>query len=313
MMVNNQGDIDNHIDKLIRHAENEAEKILARRLKYIKQSFAEMLEKYATSDDPHITWTEFNKYDRFKKELKRIEELLQGDYSEIINLIVFSQTNIYLSNYMRHLYLFEQSSQIQMSFTVPTVEQIKDALAQPIEHIKLSPTFQRHRRQTIQRLQGHIAEGIMAGNSYNQIANAINKDLGMSIRQARMVARTETARSQSMSGEAAASTAKDNGARIVGYWDSTLDNRTRPSHRRADGKKEDENGNFKLGASVGPAPRLLVGVDSASQNINCRCKKLYRVNDKMPEARRQRNADGSTSLIPYKTYDQWAEEKGVDI
>ena len=55
MMVNNQGDIDNHIDKLIRHAENEAEKILARRLKYIKQSFAEMLEKYATSDDPHIT------------------------------------------------------------------------------------------------------------------------------------------------------------------------------------------------------------------------------------------------------------------
>jgi hypothetical protein len=31
---------------------------------------------------------------------------------------------------------------------------------------------------------------------------------------------------------------------------------------------------FKVGQSKGTAPRLLVGVDSASQNINCRCRRL---------------------------------------
>lgn len=310
-MVNNQNDIDKHVDKLIAQAEHEAEKILARRLKYIKQSFAEMLSKY-DKGGPHITWTEFNKYNRFKKELERIEELLQGDYSEIINLIVFSQTKIYLDNYMRHMYLFEYASDIQMQFTVPSTGQIKKALAQPIELIKLAPTFERHRKQVIQRLQGHIAEGVMAGNSYNQIAHAINKDVGLSIRQAKMVARTETGRAQSASQVAAEEKAKENGARLTGYWDSTLDTRTRTSHRRMDGKKVDENGQFRIGASVGPAPRLLVGVDSASQNINCRCKKLFEVNGQRASVRRARGGDGKTYTLEYMTYEEWAKSKGVD-
>ena len=299
----NQEQLDKHIDNLIKQTENEAEKILARRLKYIKQAMAEMLDKYQ-EDDPHVTWTEFNKYDRFKKELQRIEELLQGDYSEIINLILLSQTTIYLNNYMRSLYMYEYTSGIQMTFTVPSARQIANALAQPIDLIKLAPTFNRHRKQVIEKLRGHIAQGVLAGNSYNQIANAINKDVGLSMRQARMVARTETGRSQSVSSEDAAQTAKDNGARLVGYWDSTLDTRTRPSHRRLDGKQEDESGNFRIGASYGPAPRLLVGVDSASQNINCRCKKLYKVNGQMPEVRRTK--DG---LIKYQTYEEWLASK----
>ena len=301
-MTMNQEQLDKHIDKLIKQTENEAEKILARRLKYIKQAMAEMLDKYQ-ADDPHVTWTEFNKYDRFKKELKRIEELLQGDYSDIINLILLSQTTIYLNNYMRSLYMYEYTSGIQMTFTVPSARQIANALAQPIDLIKLAPTFARHRKQVIEKLRGHIAQGVLAGNSYNQIANAINKDVGLSMRQARMVARTETGRSQSVSSEDAAQTAKDNGARLVGYWDSTLDTRTRPSHRRLDGKQEDEAGNFKIGASYGPAPRLLVGVDSAIQNINCRCKKLYKVNNQMPEVRRTK--DG---LIKYMNYDEWVSQ-----
>lgn len=302
-MTMNQEQLDKHIDKLIKQTENEADKILARRLKYIKQAMAEMLDKYQ-SNDPHVTWTEFNKYDRFKKELQRIEELLQGDYSEIINLILLSQTTIYLNNYMRSLYMYEYTSGIQMTFTVPSARQIAKALAQPIDLIKLAPTFNRHRKQVIEKLRGHIAQGVLAGNSYNQIANAINKDVGLSMRQARMVARTETARAQSVSSEDAAQTAKDNGARLVGYWDSTLDTRTRPSHRRLDGKEEDTSGNFRIGASYGPAPRLLVGVDSASQNINCRCKKLYKVNNQMPEVRRTK--DG---LIKYQTYEEWLASK----
>lgn len=301
-MTMNQEQLDKHIDNLIKQTENEAEKILARRLKYIKRAMAEMLDKYQ-SDDPHVTWTEFNKYDRFKKELQRIEELLQGDYSKIINLILLSQTTIYLNNYMRSLYMYEYTSGIQMTFTVPTARQIANALAQPIDLIKLAPTFARHRKQVIEKLRGHIAQGVLAGNSYNQIANAINKDVGLSMRQARMVARTETGRAQSVSSEDAAQTAKDNGARLVGYWDSTLDTRTRPSHRRLDGKQEDGAGNFKIGASYGPAPRLLIGVDSASQNINCRCKKLYSVNGQMPEVRRTK--DG---LIKYQTYEKWVSQ-----
>ena len=44
-MTMNQEQLDKHVDKLIKQTENEAEKILARRLKYIKQAMAEMLDR----------------------------------------------------------------------------------------------------------------------------------------------------------------------------------------------------------------------------------------------------------------------------
>lgn len=298
--------IDEHIDKLIKQTEHEAEKILAKRLKEIKHTFADMMDRYG-NDEPHVTWTEFNKYNRLKKELVRIEELLQGDYSDIINLIILSQSTIYLNSYMRHMYMYEYTSGIQMNFTVPSARVIKEALAQPIEFIKLAPTFNKHRRQVIEKLQGHIASGILAGNSYNQIANQISADIGLSIRQARMVARTEGGRAFSMSSEDSADKAKSFGARLEGYWDSTLDMRTRLSHRKMDGQTVNAEGMFRVGMSVGPAPRLLVGVDSAKQNIQCRCKKLYKVNGQTPEVRRTK--DG---LILYKTYDEWLKSKGVE-
>src|SRR5699024_11594904 len=84
---------------------------------------------------------------------------------------------------------------------------------------------------------------------------------------------------------------------------------TRLSHQKMDGKAENENGMFKVGLSTGPSPGNLVGVDSAAQNINCRCKKLYSVNGQMPEVRRARNEDGSTSLIPWQSYEDWERDK----
>ena len=49
-----QEQIDKKIDSLIAQAERETEKILARRLKYIKQTMAEMLAKYQTDDPRHM-------------------------------------------------------------------------------------------------------------------------------------------------------------------------------------------------------------------------------------------------------------------
>lgn len=294
-----QEQIEKLIDKLIYQSINESTKVLANRLKEILKLLADMFAEYQ-NDDAHITWTQFNQNDRLNKELEILSELLTDDYKEIIEIIQKSQEKIYVDNYLMHMYLFEQVTDTQMIFNVPNIEQIKRALAQPIKHIKLSPTFEKHRKKTIERITGHIANGILAGNNYNDIAHEIKKDMGMSINQAKRVARTETARAQSESGEQSYQDAISNGATIQKYWDSTLDLRTRASHRRLDGKFADNNGNFKVGKSIGKAPRLLIGVDSASQNINCRCKVLYAVDGEKAEIKRS-----GDKLIPYVTYEEW--------
>ena len=292
------------IESLINATSDEAAKIILAQLSVILKILDKLFNKYQ-SDDPHITWTEFNKYNRLQKELDVIDKLLEGAYSEVIEMIRSSKENIEIENYYRHMHMFDMSSDIDLSNVDILYRQAKKSLENPIEYIRLESTFEKHRKRTIKRLTGHIANGVIQGKGYNDIANDITHSMGMSARQAKMVARTETGRAQSESQEVAIQQAEKYGARIKGYWDATLDLRTRASHAHMDGKEVNDKGMFVVGQSVGPAPRLLVGSDSASQNINCRCKKLLTVNGHKPKKRSARDINGKSIQVDYQTYDEW--------
>lgn len=303
--ITNQNDIDNYIDKLINQADKEIETLFAKRLKEIKQIIANMYEKY-DRDEPQVTWTEFNKYNRLNKELNRIGQMLSQDYKEVAKAIKQSQQNIYIEKYMMSLFLYEVASQTSMNFDVPTTQTIQTAIEQPIEFIKLVPTLQKHRDDTLKRIRMHIAQGIMSGEGYSKIAKALRDDLGMAKAQSVRVARTETGRALSQAGLDSAMVAKDNGINMKKRWYATKDTRTRDTHRHLDGTSVDIENNFHSSGCVGPAPKLFVGVASAKENINCRCKLLYYIDeDELPTTMRTKE-DG---VIPFTTYRDWEKEK----
>ena len=228
--ITNQNDIDNYIDKLVNQAEKEIEILFAKRLKEIKQIIANMYEKY-DRDEPQVTWTEFNKYNRLNKELNRIGQMLSQDYREVAKAIKQSQQNVYIEKYMMSLFLYEVASQTSMNFDIPTPQTIQTAIEQPIEFIKLVPTLQKHRDDTLKRIRTHITQGIMSGEGYSKIAKALRNDLGMSKAQSVRVARTETGRALSQAGLDSAMVAKDNGLDMKKRWYATKDTRTRDTHR----------------------------------------------------------------------------------
>lgn len=302
--ITNQNDIDNYIDKLVNQAEKEIEILFAKRLKEIKQIIANMYEKY-DRDEPQVTWTEFNKYNRLNKELNRIGQMLSQDYREVAKAIKQSQQNVYIEKYMMSLFLYEVASQTSMNFDIPTSQTIQTAIEQPVEFIKLVPTLQKHRDDTLKRIRMHITQGIMSGEGYSKIAKALRDDLGMSKAQSVRVARTETGRALSQAGLDSAMVAKENGLDMKKRWYATKDTRTRDTHRHLDGTSVDIEDNFHSSGCVGPAPKLFVGVASAKENINCRCKLLYYIDeDELPTTMRTKE-DG---VIPFTTYREW--EKG---
>ena len=303
--ITNQNDIDNYIDKLVNQAEKEIETLFAKRLKEIKQIIANMYEKY-DRDEPQVTWTEFNKYNRLNKELNRIGRMLSQDYREVAKAIKQSQQNVYMEKYMMSLFLYEVASQTSMNFDIPNTQTIQTAIEQPIEFIKLVPTLQKHRDDTLKRIRIHITQGIMSGEGYSKIAKALRDDLGMSKAQSVRVARTETGRALSQAGLDSATVAKDNGLDMKKRWYATKDTRTRDTHRHLDGTSVDIEDNFHSSGCVGPAPKLFVGVASAKENINCRCKLLYYIDeDELPTVMRTKE-DG---VIPFTTYRDWEKEK----
>lgn len=303
--ITNQNDIDNYIDRLVNQANKEIETLFAKRLKEIKQIIANMYEKY-DRDEPQVTWTEFNKYNRLNKELNRIGQMLSQDYREVAKAIKQSQQNIYIEKYMMSLFLYEVASQTSMNFDIPTTQTIQTAIEQPIEFIKLVPTLQKHRDDTLKRIRMRITQGIMSGEGYSKIAKALRDDLGMAKAQSVRVARTETGRALSQAGLDSAMVAKDNGINMKKRWYATKDTRTRDTHRHLDGTSVDIEDNFHSSGCVGPAPKLFVGVASAKENINCRCKLLYYINeDELPTTMRTKE-DG---VIPFTTYREWEKEK----
>ncbi|MDO6366634.1 phage head morphogenesis protein [Staphylococcus epidermidis] len=303
--ITNQNDIDNYIDKLVNQAEKEIEILFAKRLKEIKQIIANMYEKY-DRDEPQVTWTEFNKYNRLNKELNRIGQMLSQDYREVAKAIKQSQQNVYMKKYMMSLFLYEIASQTSMNFDIPTAQTIQTAIEQPIEFIKLAPTLQKHRDDTLKRIRTHITQGIMSGEGYSKIAKALRDDLGMSKAQSVRVARTETGRALSQAGLDSATVAKDNGLDMKKRWYATKDTRTRDTHRHLDGQTVGIDENFHSSGCVGPAPKLFVGVASAKENINCRCKLLYYIDeDELPTTMRTKE-DG---VIPFTNYREWEKNK----
>lgn len=307
--ITNQDDVDKIVEQLIAKSERELERLFAERLKVIKRELSAMFERFE-SDEPNVTWTEFNKYDRLNKQLARIAEMMTDDYREVAKAIKKMRQNAYIEQYMMSLFLYEMATQTPMRFEVPNASVINKAIEQPIELIKLIPTLEKHRSEVLKRLRVHITQGILSGEGYAKVAKAISDDVGVSKAQALRVARTETGRALSQASLDSAQVAQDNGFKMMKRWFATKDSRTRDTHRHLDGKSISLNESFKSSGCVGLAPKLFVGINSAKENINCRCKLLHYIDETdLPGVMRVKNDDGRTEVVPTMTYSEWYKSK----
>lgn len=126
-------------------------------------------------------------------------------------------------------------------------------------------------------VRAELSRGIANGSSWNEmaahIANGMKSPYNKAYNRAVTIARTEGHRIQQESGIDACKEAKKKGADVVKQWDATLDGRTRPEHREADGQIRELDDDFDVGGQKLKAP----GVGGSAWNVcNCRCCMLQR-------------------------------------
>jgi SPP1 gp7 family putative phage head morphogenesis protein len=125
-------------------------------------------------------------------------------------------------------------------------------------------------RIIVNRLQNELAQAIILGEGIRQITRRIQDVAGMSYRQARTIARTETLRSLTQGQYLAATQAVDEfGLKLEKTWHTAIDERTRPNHEKVDGKTVDFSEPFRVGDDLMMYP--LDPSASAGNIINCRC------------------------------------------
>lgn len=126
-------------------------------------------------------------------------------------------------------------------------------------------------------IRAELSRGIANGSTWNEmaakIAKGMNSPFDRAYNNAIRIARTEGHRIQNEAALDGQRGAKSKGADIVKQWDSTLDGRTRPEHREADGQIREIDEPFEVGGEKMQAS----GVGGSARNVcNCRCCLLQR-------------------------------------
>ena len=119
-----------------------------------------------------------------------------------------------------------------------------------------------------------ISRGIAQGLSYQEIARNLKNVTNVDYNKTLRIAKTEGHRIQQEATYNVQQRAIEKGADVVKQWDSTLDGRTRPTHRMLDGQIVGVNDYFE--SESGARALYPGGFGDPKEDCNCRCCLLQR-------------------------------------
>lgn len=121
-------------------------------------------------------------------------------------------------------------------------------------------------------IRAELSRGIANGLTWTEmaahIAHGMNSPFHKAMNKAMRISRTEGHRIQNRAQMDMLNKAKENGADVVKQWISTLDDRTRESHKVLDGQIREIEDYFEVNGHKAKYPG---GFGVASEDIHCRC------------------------------------------
>ncbi|WP_458397107.1 phage minor head protein [Anaerotignum sp.] len=133
-------------------------------------------------------------------------------------------------------------------------------------------------------ISAEVTRGIAANQTFHDIARNIASVSKAPMSRAKVIANTEGHRIQQASAFDAQKAAKAKGADVVKQWDSTLDGRTRATHRHLDGQIREVDKPFEADGKEAMFPG---DFGDPAEDCNCRCVSLTRAKWALDEAELQ--------------------------
>jgi uncharacterized protein with gpF-like domain len=170
------------------------------------------------------------------------------------------------------------------------------------------------------RIRGAVGQAVIQGETVRQLQErlkALDDVYKSSANKAMTTARTELLTAYSKGQELAIDEAEESGVEFNFIWSSTLDDRTRTSHVRADRKKAkiiDDDPVFTVGGVKFSSPRIVsprnTSTNTAREIINCRCRRLNVPFDIEPTKRVAKKKDGTwTKVNGDLTAEEWMKRE----
>lgn len=288
---------DKDMNRKLYNAYNDALKDVRKRLKAYMDEYEDL---------PYYKQQQAGKLSALEKE---IVDMLNGAYPTAKFEVTDFKRNEMMDGYYSSMYQIEAETGTRLDFLGLDSEFVRQSVARPIAGKTLSNRLYKSRVKLANRATSEIRTGMMQGKTYAEIAGSISRHTEANYQQAVRIARTEGGRLRSLAKQEALNEAKELGIDMQKRWYSSLDNRTRSSHRLLDGQTVEIDEDFvspESGAK-GPMPRML---GRASEDIGCRCTTLTVVDGIAPNSRYAKGSDGhSYEKVEYKNYSEWKDAR----
>ena len=169
-----------------------------------------------------------------------------------------------------------------------------------------------------QKVENAITQGIIQGESVDQIAERLAKELkSTNMNKMRMFARTAMTGAQNAGRQKQMEDAIAKGIDIRKQWIATLDDRTRDTHQRLDGQTVDVDEPFHVGTKTGTETIRYPGDPNAAPALvyNCRCtmKSVFKGMENQKRKRRAYKINDKgyreSYIVEDMTYEQWKKWK----
>lgn len=184
--------------------------------------------------------------------------------------------------------------------------QVERVVSRPTAGYRFSERLYRDKEKLVQDVKAELSRGIAAGRMYREIARQLSFVSEASLKQAYRIVRTEGHRVQNEAKMDAAYAAREEGAEVVKQWDSTVDKRTRPTHRKLDGQIRELDVPFEVDGKKAMYPG---GFGIASEDIWCRCVLCQRVRWALSEEEQKYSREaGKIISTRSRTYREWKTE-----
>lgn len=229
------------------------------------------IEKLMARDDANLQNVIYQV--EYQKALKKqVEGILESLHSNEFTTVSEYLTKAYEDGFIGTMYDMQGQG---IPIVVP-IDQKQVVIA--IQHeTKLSEGLYAALGKDTSRLSKQIAAEISRGISnaatYAEIARNIASFSNIPKNNAARIARTEAHRIQNKATADAQWKAKEKGADVVKQWDSTLDGRTRDSHRKLDGQIRELDEPFEVNGMTAMQPG---DFGDPAEDCNCRCVLLQR-------------------------------------
>ena len=244
----------------------------------------------------------------------QIEGIYNDMYGTYYNTIADYIKKQYEGGLLQSMYSLH-SQGLDISVPIDQNEIALMAKTSPYDGIKLSKKLYQNVYDMAQTVKEEMTRGLITQSSYADIARNIQKRSQQSFNKAYRIARTEGHRVNQQARMEAMGAAKSKGADIIKQWDSTLDGRTRQTHRQLDGQVREIDGKFKVGNHEAFYPG---GFGIPGEDIHCRCTVLERPRWALDDSDDVSKWDGTNGELLqsqaeidlWKDANNWPNEKG---